>query len=132
MILALQSARPLVNCYLYVVLLLQLLQLQSFRFEKSVVRVVCSDFCQSAEDMELIEQMNALGLPVSFLTNKEVCSYSKCFGTSYSLLKTLWQDNDDLLFSNNILLIKNFALSSLCFFGWHRGICYSHGRCLRL
>ncbi|PKI50627.1 hypothetical protein CRG98_028939, partial [Punica granatum] len=29
-----------------------------------------SDICLSAEDKEMMEQMNALGLPVSFQTNK--------------------------------------------------------------
>lgn len=39
---------------------------------KILLVCACSDFSLSVEDVVLVEQMNELGLPLSFQTNKEV------------------------------------------------------------
>lgn len=97
--------------------------------ESFIRRVVCSDFCYSAEDMEQIEQMHALGLPVSFLTNKEVCSYPEFVGTFYSSLRLCARIIMSGYSCSSFLLIKNVIVSRIWFLvrGNRQRLCL-HGR----
>lgn len=68
------------NFELFPVLLVSLpnVHVELNSFFPYIVFVACLDYSPLPEEMELTEQMNALGLPLSFHTNKEVGS-PPCF-----------------------------------------------------